>query len=51
MKCILCKKEIEKEITTGWDSGNNAQPIADGRCCNECNDTKVIPERIRRMQK
>lgn len=30
----------------GWDSGNNAQPINDGRCCDECNRNVVIPERL-----
>jgi len=45
MKCILCGEEIEIE-PNGWDEGNNAQPLADGRCCNDCN-CKVIQERIR----
>lgn len=44
-KCCLCGKEIEVEFT-GWSDGNNAQPLADGRCCNDCNTTKVIPARI-----
>jgi len=26
--------------------GNNAQPLMDGRCCNECNAQKVIPARL-----
>lgn len=26
--------------------GNNAQPVNDGRCCNECNSLYVIPARI-----
>jgi len=29
-----------------WDQGNNAQPIDDGRCCNECNAHIVIPARL-----
>ena len=44
MKCCLCENEIEKQ--KGWDLGNNALPLMDGRCCNKCNDTKVIPARI-----
>ncbi|KKN51132.1 hypothetical protein LCGC14_0625960 [marine sediment metagenome] len=48
MKCCICKKEIKPDVT-GWDEGNNAQPIADGRCCNDCNNIKVIPERISRI--
>lgn len=55
MKCCLCGKEIENEIhpITGkvfWDKGNNAEPLSDGRCCNNCNETKVIPERLRRYR-
>lgn len=48
MKCCLCGKEIEKE-ESGWDQGNNALPLKDGRCCNDCNFTKVIPRRIDNM--
>ena len=29
---------------THW--GNNAYPINKGRCCDICNDTKVIPARM-----
>ena len=49
MKCCLCKKEIPKE-KSGWDEGNNAQPLKDGRCCNECDTEKVVPERLRRWK-
>ena len=37
--CSICKDNF-----TGF--GNNADPINDGRCCDVCNDTKVIPARI-----
>lgn len=47
MKCCLCSGEIEKRMD--WEKGNNALPIEDGRCCDVCNETKVLPERIRRM--
>lgn len=40
MKCCLCKGEIEGKY------GHNAQPLADGRCCDTCNYTKVVPKRI-----
>jgi len=49
MKCCLCGNEIE--IFGGWDQGNNAQPLKDGRCCNECNWTKVIPVRMQSVKK
>ncbi len=50
MKCCLCGKEIEKKYNEQgimyWDEGENAQPVAKGRCCSECNWTKVIPARL-----
>jgi len=54
MKCCICKGEIEKKYTPEgkmyWDTGNNAQPIKDGRCCDACDSGVVIPERIKRLQ-
>lgn len=39
--CIFCNKEFE-----GF--GNNPDPIAkEGRCCDRCNNNKVIPMRIK----
>lgn len=38
-KCCICGRKF-----TGW--GNNAQPVKDGKCCDTCNFTKVIPARI-----
>lgn len=26
--------------------GNNAEPVNEGRCCDYCNDTVVIPARL-----
>ena len=43
--CVICGKEFE-----GW--GNNPYPVKEeGRCCDECNETKVIPARILAMMK
>ena len=42
--CSICGTPF-----TEW--GNNAQPVNTGRCCNLCNDTVVIPARIRAMRK
>lgn len=42
-KCCICKKEYE-----GW--GNNAEPLAEGLCCDECNK-KVIKARIEEIYK
>jgi len=27
--------------------GNNAQPVNNGRCCDDCNMTRVLPERLK----
>jgi len=40
-KCVLCGKDKE-----GF--GNNAQPLANGRCCDICN-LKVLKTRIERL--
>ena len=37
--CCLCGKRIE-----GY--GNNASPVKEGNCCDECNITRVIPARL-----
>ena len=42
MKCVLCNGVLDDA------HGHNAQPLADGRCCTFCNDTKVIPARLAR---
>ena len=42
MNCSICGNTINNKY------GNNAQPINDGRCCDDCN-TLVIIERIKEM--
>ena len=42
MNCSICGNTINDKY------GNNAQPINDGRCCDDCN-TLVIIERIKEM--
>lgn len=40
--CSICGREF-----TGW--GNNPYPVTKGendRCCDDCNESKVIPARI-----
>lgn len=39
MKCEICNKEI-KGFT------NNAYPLKDGVCCDECNEKLVVPTRL-----
>ena len=43
MNCSICNNKINDEF------GNNAEPINNGRCCNDCNSTVVIPARIKEM--
>ena len=42
MKCSICEKTINNKY------GHNAQPINNGRCCDECNKLVII-ERIKEM--
>ena len=37
--CVLCKEEF-----VGW--GCNPEPLAEGVCCSNCDQTKVIPYRM-----
>ena len=49
MKCSICKGEIEVKVF-GWDKGHNAEPINNGRCCDFCNTTEVMPARIKAIR-
>jgi len=44
-KCVICKEVIQPNWH-GWKGGHNAQPVAEGRCCEICNDVHVLPRRI-----
>lgn len=50
MKCVLCRKEIDVQLSpfgeVVWTGGHNAEPIKSGRCCSTCNATRVIPARL-----
>ena len=48
MDCSICKKPIPVE-PNGWDEGNNADPVNDGRCCEACNETVVIKARLQQF--
>lgn len=50
-QCSICDGPIDehRHPVTGkvyWTEGHNAEPINDGRCCDGCNDGKVIPQRM-----
>ena len=49
LKCSICDLLITPHPLSGWAGGNNAQPINDGRCCDDCNSMVVIPTRLARM--
>jgi len=48
--CVICGKKIKPQKTdngeTYWDNGHNALPVKEGRCCDKCNQEKVIPARL-----
>ena len=48
--CSICGYGIESHYTPAgevyWTKGHNAQPVNDGRCCDTCNDTRVLPARM-----
>ena len=46
-KCCLCGMECEEWIG-GHGFGHNADPLAEGRCCDECHAIKVVPARFKR---
>jgi hypothetical protein len=50
MKCCICNLEIQKNLLNGWEGGNNADPVKQGQCCDECNAIVVIPARIQRLR-
>ena len=43
VKCVLCKRPVG-----GY--GHNAEPLAEGVCCEVCNNTRVLPARIRALE-
>lgn len=53
--CDICGEKIDLHRDSNgdvyWADGHNAKPVADGRCCDTCNATVVIPTRISRMMR
>jgi hypothetical protein len=49
MNCSICQLEIP--AVGDWTHGNNAEPVNDGRCCDECNALVVIPARLTQMRR
>ena len=47
MKCCICGEKIEVNAISGWEQGNNAEPVVkDGRCCDLCNAEVVFRKRM-----
>jgi len=55
LNCNLCPRDIDiHRDPTGnayWNQGHNAEPLAEGRCCDFCNATKVIPARLEAIRR
>ena len=47
MPCSICLSPIGVDRDGIWDGGHNAQPVNNGRCCEACNNTTVVPARMR----
>lgn len=47
--CVICLEIIGVDRDGIWDGGHNALPVAKGRCCENCNETAVIPARMRAL--
>ena len=45
MKCVICKEKITAD-PYGWEGGANAQPVAEGQCCHDCDTMVVFPARL-----
>jgi hypothetical protein len=53
MRCVLCNYDIKGDVINGEAKvyGHNPAPLADeGRCCDQCNYTKVIQARIKQLK-
>lgn len=47
--CSLCRYSIKddaKSQNIEWELGCNAEPLADGQCCESCDKERVIPVRM-----
>lgn len=49
MDCVLCDKTLEQGAFGSWIHGNNAWPLSEGQCCDQCNNDKVVPARMEEL--
>ena len=47
-ECVICGFEIGTD-ENGWDGGHNAEPVAKGQCCGDCNDRVVLVARLKQI--
>ena len=48
-ECVLCAYSIKNDAKAQnieWELGCNAQPLADGECCESCDKGRVLPVRM-----
>ena len=43
--CAICGEPIGVD-SNGWDGGRNAEPVAKGFCCEDCDTSVVLPARM-----
>ena len=48
--CVICAETIKPKFLGLDKDGNNAEPIAKGKCCDKCNIGVVIPHRFTDLQ-
>ena len=52
INCDICGGEIEPDRTPEgkiyWTQGNDARPVTEGRACNDCNVSQVVPARMQK---
>ena len=44
-KCVICELDITPD-PNGWEGGFNAEPVASGQCCYNCDMNVVLPARL-----
>jgi hypothetical protein len=45
--CSICYESYDHDF---WPYGNNAWPVNEGKCCHSCDETHVLPARIKDLQ-
>ena len=50
--CVLCGHPIKLTQTESgwWTQGHNSEPVAEGRCCEDCHQNYVLSARLRQHQ-